>query len=150
MSGLRRTLIAGALAAAALAATAGSAAAAANPYTPVQICGPSYSVAQSTPLMSNHGGNQLGQVYLLYSLETGKSCGVTLKVRQIGVSSFTSVSIARYAKTPNWKNDGDYYQYYAGPRYVDGVPSCVRVGGYMKIPQGREGIYVEPAWERCP
>jgi len=152
MSRHRSTAIATVLAVAGLAAPAG-AQAAGNPYTAQQVCGPSYALAQSIPLRSNDGKVQMGQISLMYSLETGKSCGVVMKTRQIGRATYTSVTVGKKPKKPtkpvNWKEDAGDFRYYAGPVYASGTPACVRVGGYMHVPHGREGIYVEPGWEGC-
>jgi hypothetical protein len=146
---LSRAVIATTLSAALLAVPA-SASAAGNPYTAQQVCGPSYAMAQEIPLWSNNRQVVMGQIKLMYSLQTGKSCGVLLKSRQIGVATYTSVSVARKARTPNWIDDGGNFQYYAGPVYARGTPACVRIGGFMSVPGGREGLFVEPGWEGCP
>jgi serine/threonine-protein kinase len=141
------------IAAAAVAATplaVPAVAPAANPYTAKQICGPSYFLAQDIPLRSNNGAVQMGRLKLLFSGETGKSCGVLLKTRQIGRPTFTQVSVARSARKPRWIENKGFFSYYAGPVYAKGTPACVRIGGYMNVPNGREGLYVEPGWEGCP
>jgi hypothetical protein len=107
-------------------------------------------MAQEIPLRSNSGAVVMGNLKLMYSLQTGKSCGVLLKARQIGRATFTSVSVARKARIPRWIEDGDYFRYYAGPVYASGTPACVRIGGYMNVPDGREGLWVEPSWSGCP
>ena len=91
-----------------------------------------------------------GRLKLMYSLTTGRSCGVLLKARQIGRPTFTSVSVARRARTLRWKEDRGTFSYYAGPVYAYGTPACVRIGGFMSVPHGREGLYVEPGFEGCP
>ena len=121
-----------------------------NPYTAPQICGPSYAMAQQIPLYSNNRQVLMGRLKLMYSLGTGKSCGVLLKARQIGRPTFTSVSVARKARVPRWIDDPGSFSYYSGPVYVRGTPACVRIGGFMSVPNGREGLYVEPGWEGCP
>jgi len=153
MHRLRSTVIATATVAAGLVVPTG-AQAAANPYTAQQVCGSSYTLAQSIPLRSNDGKVLLGQISLMYSLETGKSCGVVMKTRQVGRATHTSVTVGKKPKKASqpvkWKEDAGPFKYYAGPVYAKGTPACVRVGGYMHVPNGREGIYVEPGWEGCP
>jgi hypothetical protein len=146
---LRKTVIATALAATSLLVPA-TAPAAANPYAAQQICGSTYAMAQEIALRSNNGAVVMGNLKLMYSLQTGKSCGVLLKARQIGRATFTSVSVARKARTPRWIEDGGYFRYYAGPVYANGTPACVRIGGFMSVPDGREGLFVEPSWYGCP
>ncbi|HEU4973991.1 MAG TPA: hypothetical protein VFT50_02795 [Baekduia sp.] len=139
--------------AAALAATTAlapaTASAARNPYTAKGICGPTYALAQQIPLRSNNGQVLMGRINLMYSLATGKSCGVVIKARQIGRPTYTAVSVARKARRVHWKQDAGPFSYYAGPVYAKGTPACVRVGGFMSVPHGREGIWVEPGWEGC-
>jgi hypothetical protein len=144
--------IIGALAVAAATAGAPATAQAANPYTGQQVCGPSYALAQDIPLRSNNNAVQMGQLQLWYSLQTGKSCGVLLKVRQVGRATPTSVSVAAYrrdARRARWIHDSGNFSYYAGPVYAKGTPACVRIGGFMSVPGGREGLFVEPGWTGC-
>ena len=149
MQRIRKWSIVTALAAASLVAPS-AASAQGNPYTAHQICGSSYALAQDIPLRSNNGAVVMGQLKLMYSLQTGKSCGVLLKTRQVGRATFTSVSVAKKARTPKWIDDPGHFSYYAGPVFAKGTPACVRIGGYMNVPDGREGLYVEPGWEGCP
>ena len=144
----RRYATAVAVTAACLAAPAG-AVAATNPYTPQQVCGRSYTTAQSAYLWSLDQKVVLGRSYLMYSLQTGKSCAVTLKLRKVGTPTYTSATVGRKAKHVRWRDDSGYYRYYAGPMYAAATPACVRYGGYMKIPHGREGLWVEPDWNGC-
>jgi hypothetical protein len=135
---------------AALAIAPAAAPAKGNPYTAKQICGPSYALAQDIPLRSNNGQVLMGRLKLMYSLQTGKSCGVLLKARQIGRPTFTSVTVARKRRHVRWIQDAGNFSYYAGPVYAEGTPACVRIGGFMSVVGGREGIFVEPGWEGCP
>ena len=149
MPRLAKIAAASALALAPLAVPA-AAPAVTNPYTAQQVCGPSYALAQDIPLRSNNNAVLMGRLKLMYSLQTGRSCGVLLKVRQVGRPTFTSVSVAKQAKRPKWIDDGASFSYYAGPVFAHGTPACVRIGGFMSVPGGREGLYVEPGWEGCP
>jgi hypothetical protein len=147
---MSRTKLALGAAAVAAALAVPSSASAANPYTGQQICGAGYSLAKSYPLRSNDGAVLLGTLQVLQKTAgTNRSCGVLLKERQIGVATYTSVNIARYRNDPanvNWVGDSGNFMYYAGPVYVDCLAAGTRIGGYMSVPGGREGQWVEPAW----
>jgi serine/threonine-protein kinase len=147
-----RKILAAVVLAAATAGAPASASAAGNPYTAQQVCGGSYTLAQDIPLRSNNGAVLMGNLRLMYSLQTGKSCGVLLKARQIGRPTPTSVSVAKYvrdARNTRWIDDAGSFSYYAGPVYANGTPACVRIGGFMSVPGGREGLFVEPGWTGC-
>jgi hypothetical protein len=140
---MKQLLAAAALTGAAIAAPA-VAAAETNPYTGQEVCGSSYGLYENHTVWSNDHKVQLGQLQVLFSAWEGKSCAVMLKTRRVGEATFTSVSLARKQKNLDWKSDDGSFSYYAGPVYVKGP--CARAGGYMHMPSGREGIFVEPGF----
>lgn len=143
MNSLKKAALAASLLATPLVAP-GGAAAATNPYSGKQVCGSSYELSRSVPVRSFNQKVLMGRLEVWYSGQTGRSCGVMFKVRQVGRPTFTSVSFVRRGKEPNWKQNEGAFSYYAGPLKIKATPSNVRIGGYMNVPDGREGIHVEP------
>lgn len=150
-----RTTLLTTLALAGTAAALPAAAQAQNPYTGKGICGPAYELSREVPLRSNNGAVQMGRMQVLYGFGVeNKTCVVLLKDRQVGRATFTSLRAAGFVKNPlktQWREDAKEYSYYAGPLYFKDVPNCVRIGGYMNVPEGREGILVEGGYRsvRC-
>lgn len=131
---------------AALAVTA-PAASAANPYTPVRICGSSYRVIAHHDVTGPKGG-VLGTAYLLYSRTTRKNCATTIKRRAVGVPTFTEVSLAK--KGGRYRAQGsDRYRYYAGPLYLYAPGTCVIYGGRMVDARGNGGSWITPRFGHC-
>jgi hypothetical protein len=102
-----------------------SAQAAANPYTPEQVCGAGYGQVDHADLQS--GATAVGTVYLLYNAANGFNCVVTLKRQSIGqktaVGAYLEVQGAKRA------TDAGQFAYYAGPVRAAAPGRCVAWGG---------------------
>ncbi len=142
MNSVKKAALAASLLAVPLVAP-GGAAAAGNPYNGKRVCGSSYELSRSIPVRSFNKKVLMGRLEVWYSGQTGRSWGVMFKVRQVGRPTYTSVSFVRRGQEPNWKQNDGAFSYYAGPLKIKAVPSKVRIGGYMNVPDGREGIHVE-------
>jgi len=102
----------------------GSAFAASNPYTPQEICGSGYVVVSQFKLAN--GG---AEAYLLYSNSTGLNCATTVKLTDIGTSTYTGVQLIEDGGADNGQAQGGDFKYYAGPVYISAPGVCVSYAG---------------------
>lgn len=99
----------------------GTAGAAANPYTPEQVCGSGYTVVKSAPVGTD------GTTYLLYNSSTTTSCVVTMKSASVGTASAVSAYVEPKGGTR--VTDSGSFAYYAGPVRAKATSGCVLWGG---------------------
>jgi hypothetical protein len=101
--------------------------AASNPYTPVGVCGSSYSVIGSMPITLS--GTRMGTVYILYSSATGYNCVATIKSAYVGTSTFVSANVSKSSEDPAGDaDDHGNYQYYAVAK-IYAAGSCIQYYG---------------------
>lgn len=125
-----RMLLALVMAATALTAVAGPAQAA-NPYGPVEVCGPGYRVIHQGPV-DTAGGVRYGTAYLLYK-SGGYNCVVTIKSRWVGQATETHAVLLRDRERDslNYFDRGNYKYYAVVKGYA---PACVKFWGTMYPP----------------
>ncbi|GGO04352.1 serine/threonine protein kinase [Microbispora bryophytorum] len=105
-----------------------------NPFGPVQVCGPGFSVQRSSPLAG-------GVAYQLYNAGTGENCAVTIKTADVGKE--TPVSATLEVQGGGSKTDSGNYKYYAGPAKLQAKGKCVRFSGSV----GSAGAGGD--WDNC-
>ncbi|GAB3152212.1 serine/threonine protein kinase [Microbispora hainanensis] len=91
-----------------------------NPFGPVQVCGPGFSVQRSSALAG-------GTVYQLYNPGTGENCVITIKTADVGKE--TPVSATLEVQGGGSRTDSGNYKYYAGPAKLQAKGKCVRYSG---------------------
>jgi hypothetical protein len=130
---VRRGLMSGAMALPLLASAAAVPAnAAANPYTPKEVCGSSYTQVHS------HAING-AVIYLMYS--GGYNCATTIKTRDIGTPTKVGIALTRLVNASEpWPSDPSggqdsttKYKYYAGPVKVYAPHECVAWHGWTSV-----------------
>jgi len=121
-----RRICALALGACLLAATP---AAAANPYTPKEVCGSNY-VKVGGPREIRGGGRLLAEAYLMYY--NGFNCVATIKRAYVGTQTYTEAWLWRgnYGNLAESQGNAAYYR--TVTRYAD--DTCVAFGGYSSGP----------------
>ncbi len=93
--------------------------AAANPYTPQEVCGSGYKIQRSHAL---NGA-------VAYQLYNGSyNCAVTIKTAQVGTPTRTIAGLR--VSGSDWASDDGDYRYYAGPVKQYGKGKCVQYLGY--------------------
>ncbi|MGI5283948.1 protein kinase domain-containing protein [Nonomuraea polychroma] len=91
-----------------------------NPYSPVQVCGPGFSVQRSQAFAS-------GETFQLYNVGTGENCVVTMKTTNVGRP--TNVSATLEVQGVGSRTDSGVYEFYAGPVKLRAKGKCVRFSG---------------------
>jgi GH25 family lysozyme M1 (1,4-beta-N-acetylmuramidase) len=95
---------------------------AANPYTPVEVCGDDYSVIDQAAL-----GGAAGTVYLLYNADNQANCVTTIKSTSIGTASAAKAYLEVQGRSR--VTDSGSFAYYAGPVRAEAGNTCVKWGG---------------------
>lgn len=91
-----------------------------NPYKPIQVCGPEYSIQRAQPFAG-------GVTYQLWSDSAGQNCVVTMKTTNVGQK--TPVSATLEVQGGESRTDSGNLEYYAGPVKLPARGKCVRFSG---------------------
>ncbi|TDD25136.1 serine/threonine protein kinase [Nonomuraea diastatica] len=105
-----------------------------NPYTPVMVCGPGFSVQRS----QNFPG---GETFQLYNGGSGENCVVTMKTTYVGTPTEVTATL-EVKGGRNWTESGNY-MYYAGPVKLPARGKCVRFSG------SHRGKSTSSNWANC-
>ncbi|HEX5594971.1 MAG TPA: M23 family metallopeptidase, partial [Micromonosporaceae bacterium] len=111
----------------------------ANLYSPQMVCGSGFNVINSRGLVSN--GVSYGKVYVLYNSGNGNNCAVTLKHRNLGSATSTSVYLEPQGGTR--ATDSGSFSWYAGPVKKNAPGTCIKWGGSVS------GVAFNSAWSHC-
>jgi len=142
---VRRSALVATLAATAALAPAATAGAAPNPYSPREVCGSGFQVIDRHRDVPKRGKRvHMATTYLLYEAATGRNCATTIKHRQVGVPTYTAVSLQPRGRLAAWRVDYGDFAYYAGPVYRHAPGRCVRYGSALAFPNGRESLFISP------
>ncbi|MEO3798943.1 hypothetical protein [Nonomuraea sp. B1E8] len=105
-----------------------------NPYTPVMVCGPGFSVQRSQDFPG-------GETFQLYNGGTGENCVVTMKSTYVGKP--TEVTATLEVKGGRTWTESGTYMYYAGPVKLQARGKCVRFAG------SHRGKSTSSNWANC-
>ena len=145
---MRRVAAAAVLSVVGLAAGA-SPAAAANPYTPGEVCGAGYAYVHHIDIATP---KVWAKVYLMYNSSSGNNCVVTIKTQDIGTATYTNavLKVRRTDGSVVTGSDPGSFKYYAGPVKLYGRDRCVQFGGTASDgPGGQRFSSMTDGWRWC-
>jgi len=91
-----------------------------NTHTPVQVCGPGFSVQRSHAFTG-------GETFQLYNSRTKQNCVVTMKYANVGKESPVSATLD--VQGGGSGTESGNFKYYAGPVKLPAAGKCVRFSG---------------------